>query len=389
MTDEKEKVPEQLRLLQRYTINNLTPQLLDKEYNVVSKLQDATYIKFDSDSSPLDINMEIIFQGSSFPLSIFYHATITKELSYSDYNQAATEEKLSKRLNFSVRKSWVGYVTGTLPLSNDSDKTSGKTSEKRRHDNSADSDHKNAAEIKRQKKARFDSDKIWMENYQKEYQATSNWPWEEALESKDKEENYSQYINHADHYVLKTKGRDSITQERPGHPRLSDPYAKANYRPEVRQSLKPPQNPLIVVPSAPSAFINMLNIRQLLQDAKYENSNDLHYVQKKSHHITINRNGKDYEFTDLVDDFKPSDWNRVVCVITDGSEWLFRKYKWQTPQETFNHVPGVYFKFTHEEAKKNVVVWRNVYLINIHRELRHKDSEAYTEFWNIVEGKRT
>ncbi|CAG8837376.1 30987_t:CDS:2, partial [Racocetra persica] len=48
--------------------------------------------------------------------------------------------------------------------------------------------------------------------------------------------------------------------------------------------------------------------------------------------------------------------------------------------------PGVYFLYNHDVVKKNAT-WRNVTRINIHRELRHKDSEAYTQFWSIVEKK--
>ncbi|CAG8598769.1 11437_t:CDS:2 [Scutellospora calospora] len=386
MTDNKETDP--LQLLMYFTANNLTPQLLDQSNNVVSKLQDATYIQFDS--LRFDKNMTATsFQGLShqcFPLSVLYHATATRELDFTKYNEDATEEKFTSRLNYTERKQWLNFVSGYSPLINDPDKNLfGKTSEKRRHDNLADNDHQNAAEIKRQKKTRFDRDKIWMENYQKNHKATSSWPWEESLESKDKEENYSQFIQYADIYFLKVKNRDLPAQERPGHLRAPDSFARTHYRSDVRQSSKTPRNPLILVPSAPSAFITMFNIKQLLQDARFEDQVSLRNEQKKENLIKINRNGKIYEFTDLVDNLQQSDWNRVVCVITDGSEWLFKKYLWKTPQETFNH--GVYFKYNHDEVKKNVT-WRNVHCINIHRELRHKDSEAYTEFWNIVEKAR-
>ncbi|CAG8782401.1 2821_t:CDS:2, partial [Racocetra persica] len=383
MTDIKETDP--LQLLKHYTANNLTPQLLDQSYNVVSKLQDATYIQFDS--FRFDKNMiATSFQGLSqqnFPLSVLYHATTTRELDFTKYNEDATEEKFTIRLNYTERKQWLSFVSGSSPLANDSDRNLfGKTSEKRRHDNSVDKDHQNAAEIKRQKKARFDKDKIWMETHMKKHLAVSNSSWEESLESKDKEENYSYMIQLADLYFLKPKSRDQSAQERPGHPRTSDPYARTHYRSDARQSSKVPKNPLILVPPSPSAFVTMYNIKQLLQDARFEEQANLRHNQKREHSIKICRNGKTYEFTDSVDNLQQSDWSRVVCVITDGSEWLFKKYLWKTPQETFNRVPGVYFKYNHDEIKKNVT-WRNVQCINIHRELRHKDSEAYTEFWNI------
>ncbi|CAG8477759.1 2297_t:CDS:2 [Racocetra fulgida] len=196
MTDTKETDP--LQLLKHYTANNLTPQLLDQSYNVVTRLQDATYIQFDS--FRFDKNMiATSFQGLSqqyFPLSVLYHATTTRELDFTKYNEDATEEKFTIRLNYTERKQWLSFVSGSSPLANDSDRNLfGKTSaysfsdiEKRRHDNSVDKDHQNAAEIKRQKKARFDKDKIWMETHMKKHLAVSNSSWEESLESKDKEE---------------------------------------------------------------------------------------------------------------------------------------------------------------------------------------------------------
>ncbi|CAG8483048.1 21466_t:CDS:2 [Dentiscutata erythropus] len=387
MTDSRETEQDPLQLLKKFITNNLKLQLLDEKNNVVDTLRDATYIQFDS-FEPIDKNKPTLFKGQSqkgYPLSILYHATITKDLEFPKYNEDATNKKLTERLNFTERKHWVAYLNGHSALLNDLDKNIyGKTSEKRRHDNSADSDHQNAVEIKRQKKARFDSDKIWMEIYQKEYQATSNWPWEESLESKDKEQDYSAFIQLADTHFLK-RNHALIPQDKS---RNLESYAKTHYRPDVKQSQKPPRNPLIIVPQSPSAFITMFNIKQLLQDARYEDQAILRNSNKKDNTVTIIRNGKEYEFTDQVENFQQADWNRVVCVITDGSEWLFKKYCWKTPEDTFKNVPGVYFKYTHDEVKKNVIFWRNIYYINIHQNLRHKDAEAYTEFWNIVEKAR-
>ncbi|CAG8831546.1 24408_t:CDS:2, partial [Racocetra persica] len=179
---------------------------------------------------------------------------------------------------------------------------------KRRHDNSEDKDQQSAAEIKKQKKARFDEDKIWMDKHMKKHRAVSNYSWEESLESKDKEENYSYLIQLADLYFLKPKNRDQSAQEKPGHPRTSDPYARTHHRSDVRQSSsKAPKNPLILVPPSPSAFVTMYNVKQLLQDARFEEQASLRNNHKRERFIKICRNGKTFEFTDSVENFQESD----------------------------------------------------------------------------------
>ncbi|CAG8656114.1 9771_t:CDS:2 [Cetraspora pellucida] len=325
MTDSKEADP--LQLLKRYTAKNLAPQLVDENYNVVYKLQDAKYIQFGS--LRFDKSMNIPVQGLSqqrLPLSVLYHAITTRDLDFAKYNEDATNEKFPERLSCTERKQWLSFICRT---SNDSDKNLfGKTSEKRKHDNSVDNDHQNALEIK---KARFNEDKVWVENYLKKHQAAPDRSWEESLESKNKDEDYSDFIHYADLF-FNVKNRDLSAQQKPGRSRTSDLYVQLHYRlgPET------PKNPLILVPPSPSAFITMHNVKQLLQDTRFEDQTNF-INQRKENRIQIYRNERTYDFTDSVDELQQSDWNRVVCIITDGSEWVFKKYLWKTPQETFKH----------------------------------------------------
>ncbi|CAG8804182.1 11388_t:CDS:2, partial [Racocetra fulgida] len=127
------------------------------------------------DSVRFDKNMKATsFQGLSqqyFPLSVLYHATITRDLDFTKYNEDATEEKFTIPLSVALHP-WLMIPIGTCL----------EKHQVIRHI------EKIAAEIKKQKKARFDEDKIWMDKHMKKHRAVSNYSWEESLESKDKEE---------------------------------------------------------------------------------------------------------------------------------------------------------------------------------------------------------
>jgi parafibromin len=73
--------------------------------------------------------------------------------------------------------------------------------------------------------------------------------------------------------------------------------------------------------------------------------------------------------------FGPDAWDRVVCVMTTGQAWQFRKYKWPEPKTLFHHganirspkgsaakltgsaVKGVYFTWINDPANPQVQDW--------------------------------
>jgi hypothetical protein len=128
----------------------------------------------------------------------------------------------------------------------------------------------------------------------------------------------------------------------------------------------------------------MYNVKQLLEDQRFEPGSSVRTSGGKiEHNIFITHNGIQYEITDNVKSLRDPDWDRVVCVITDGNEWVFKTYKWKTHEDTFNNVVGVYFKYNNEITHQKVQKWK-VNIIEIHPEMRHKDAEAYIDFWNAV-----
>lgn len=373
-----------LQLLKQFSNKDTLPELIDSEGKPVSTLREATYIKFDNKT--FDKNTITNFRSAAtnelLPLSVLYHATVTKKLDLVHYNEDATNEKFPTRLGFVDRRNWLDFLKGIISSVSDLGKGSlARNYEKRPFEDVVDSEQQLAAERRRKRKAEYEKDKLWRENYQKTKEILPKSVWESVLESKAKDENYSLFIQIADDFFLKTKKEP---QDRSGHSRTLDSNQRAYHRTPSRT--KTPRVPIILVPSAPSAFITMYNVKELLQDERFEDQLKLRDIKSKRERIIqITHKGKQYDFTDTADNFQDSDWDRVVCVITDGNEWPFKKYKWKTPQETFKHVPGIYFQYYGDDVKKCVKTWRNVKCIDIHRELRHRDPEAYMEFWNVVE----
>jgi len=133
----------------------------------------------------------------------------------------------------------------------------------------------------------------------------------------------------------------------------------------------------------------MYNIKDFLEKQQYISSNEIKEsgVQKAQvvmlkRQATANTEPMLYQVVDAVDRFKEEDWDRVVCVITNGAAWQFKGWKWASPTEVFRHVKGYYVKYTDEEKKDLASQSWNVEYLNIHRTKRHADKATVTEFWD-------
>jgi parafibromin len=94
---------------------------------------------------------------------------------------------------------------------------------------------------------------------------------------------------------------------------------------------------------------------------------------------------------DSTEQFKPDYWNRVVAVFTTGQAWQFKGYKWQSPQELFSHVLGVYVGWRGDQLPDTVKGWgRGVVPLGVEKwtgeqQRRWRDREVVEQFWGRVE----
>ena len=111
--------------------------------------------------------------------------------------------------------------------------------------------------------------------------------------------------------------------------------------------------PIIVVPAALSAVINMYNAKQLLENGIFE-SGEYMRVEKgvvKESMLTLNKasfydpsKNVRYQVVDDVTQLKTEeDWHRVVAVFVSGPAWQFAdwpKKKWTNPAAIFENGPA-------------------------------------------------
>ena len=94
---------------------------------------------------------------------------------------------------------------------------------------------------------------------------------------------------------------------------------------------------------------------------------------------------------DSPEQFKPDYWNRLVAVFTTGQAWQFKGYKWQSPQDLFGHVLGVYLGWRGESIPDTVKGWgRGVAALQVEKYRgegvgRWRDREVVEGLWSRIE----
>ncbi|KAJ1877151.1 accessory factor associated with RNA polymerase II [Coemansia sp. RSA 486] len=158
-----------------------------------------------------------------------------------------------------------------------------------------------------------------------------------------------------------------------------------------RVSQRKRANPIIVVPAATTAMINMYNIEELLQKHQFVDSRTImetggpkprevfidHQVTRSSQRIRV-------RVVDSVQDFTEADWNSLICVFTQGAAWQFKNWVWKSPEEVFQNTMGFYPKYNDERPKDSIKSW-GVEVINIERTKRHMDKAAVVGLWSSIE----
>ncbi|KAI8340471.1 RNA pol II accessory factor, Cdc73 family-domain-containing protein [Chlamydoabsidia padenii] len=148
--------------------------------------------------------------------------------------------------------------------------------------------------------------------------------------------------------------------------------------------------PIVIVPAAPTAKLNLYNIKEFLQNERYVDAQELRASgEKKPEQVTIERkrsNGQTvvYHVVDSVSQFKQSDWDRVCCVLASGQQWQFKGWKWEKPLDVFSNVKGFYPKWSSDKVTGSAAEWAVNYM-NIHRDRRYMDKAAVVDFWQKLD----
>ena len=157
---------------------------------------------------------------------------------------------------------------------------------------------------------------------------------------------------------------------------------------------RPKATPLILVPPATSALINMINVREFLETGNFMSSEEAlsKGAKKRPYERCTRTEGRNapvkYHITDK-DPSKQEDWDRVVAVFCLGKAWQFKKWPFEGASTgdmvaTFMRVAGLYVHYTDEPIDPLVKTW-NVKMISIGRHSRSGDGGAMREIWSHID----
>jgi len=185
------------------------------------------------------------------------------------------------------------------------------------------------------------------------------------------------------HYAEMRRAEDS---------KLRAAKSSSTSAPTGKEKEKPVGVPIIVVPNAMTANINMLNAESFIKDSRYERSVEMSKkgMVKKSK-ITFSRilpkteKELEYEIIDNPEKLSKSDWNRIVCVVTGGAEWQFKGWQWKTSAEIFSRSCGYYFSVQGEIPPKILKKWNVNQGVLQGENGREKDMAVCASFWTTLD----
>ena len=185
-------------------------------------------------------------------------------------------------------------------------------------------------------------------------------------------------------------------QQRPSSRGGAPPSSQQQQQKNQKQQPARNQTPIIMVPPASTAMLNILNAPSFLEGGVYQTAEQA--VAAGAHppengylklSRTIGNRKVFYHVTDK-EPKRPEDWERVVGVFCLGKPWQFKKFPFDGAShgdlvDTFQKICGVYLEFSDEPTDAQVKKW-NVKVIKVSRHSREGDAHAAREFWSHLDG---
>lgn len=150
--------------------------------------------------------------------------------------------------------------------------------------------------------------------------------------------------------------------------------------------------PIILVPCNKNAPVNMANAKQLLDFGAYSltpEDKQRAFESNRDDHTLIERciEGKvwTFEVRDTVKNFTKHQWERVVAVVADGTEWQFKGWPFASLVDLFTTMKGIYFNALGVAPPVHVTQWAVHMLPLAPLEFQHRFLAVRDAFWNEVE----
>ncbi|KAI8093823.1 RNA pol II accessory factor, Cdc73 family-domain-containing protein [Halteromyces radiatus] len=383
--------PNAVTLLREATINNNNNniKLLDDNDQVVTAMSACTRIQFPSmdDSKPIfprqtDTHIKKAAHDSNYTLDTLVFLIQHAQLDNSSYFKECREQHVD-HVSIVDKRKILDYLTGkidVLPTTEKRSREEGTTST-----SSTVPEQKNDIKdnhIKKQKTIKLDDQAAVKRIMAHERELETRTSILQGTKSFDKLGDLVKSTlfatgkpssNRSQHATMNGAGR--------GNDNKLNKQSKLSMEDKI---------PIIIVPAAPTAKLNLYNIKDFLQNEKFVDAQELRSSgEKKPEQVTVERkraNGQSvvYHVVDSVSHFKQSDWDRVCCVLASGQQWQFKGWKWEKPLEVFSNVKGFYPKWTSDKVTGTAADWA-VQHLNIHRDRRYMDKAAVVDFWQKLD----
>lgn len=173
-----------------------------------------------------------------------------------------------------------------------------------------------------------------------------------------------------------------------GQPPVPRPAADARPLPNQKKGSK---TPIIIIPAATTSLIQMLNVKDILQDLKFvpadkcrqdgaKRDNEVLLQRQKPGDVTV-----PYRIIDGAQKLQPQDWERVVAVFVQGPAWQFKGWPWNAnPVEIFARVKAFHLQFSDLPLDANIKKW-DVTVLKLDRNKRHMDRAVLQQFWEVLD----
>ncbi|KAJ2705890.1 accessory factor associated with RNA polymerase II [Coemansia sp. IMI 203386] len=386
------QTPDPLELLRQYTTQKKPVELLDNDGNLTTDLLQATTVRFGEDASfPRDTPTSYSRSNSDsdqYTLSALLHFLDHRDQSFYEYMKMTNTMGL-QTVSFGDRVTLLDYLTGkSTSTGEEKQQKQLEQQQQMAVDTVVDSS-------RRANKVRTD--------LVGDSGRTANDGTRDILRRERVLINTSSVVSSSKSFakvpdLIKeifppkhgAKGADGKPMA-PAAGTLANSALASNGVARKRVSQRKRANPIIVVPAATTAMINMYNIEELLQKHQFVDSRMLmetggpkprevfidHQVARSSQRIRV-------RVVDSVQDFTEADWNSLICVFTQGAAWQFKNWVWKSPEEVFQNTMGFYPKYNDERPKDSIKSW-GVEVINIERTKRHMDKAAVVGLWSSIE----
>ncbi|XP_036673173.3 parafibromin [Drosophila suzukii] len=175
-----------------------------------------------------------------------------------------------------------------------------------------------------------------------------------------------------------------------GRPKELLPTAQARQLPANGPSKRPSRTPIIIIPSANTSLITMLNVKDILQELRFMSTSEKKLqgcqrdsevlLQRKRNNQTVS-----YRVIDNPIKLSQQDWQRVVAVFVMGPQWQFKGWPWDgNPVEIFSKICAFHLCFSELKLDSNVERW-SVTLLRLSQNKRHLDRAVLSKFWETLD----